>query len=273
MRPNPFPYLNTTRGTIRMKVDKQSFAGRHAFITGGSRGIGFQTAIALGEAGAAVTVSDLTDHAVSEAVDKLRAAGVDASGVVLDVTDPDQCDRVALELNGGAAVDVLVANAGIAWPDTPAEEMSNEAWLKVIDTNLNGTFWTCRAFGRHMLAKGKGSIVTVGSMSGVISNKPQRQVQYNASKAAVHHLTKSLAGEWAERNVRVNCVAPTYVNTVMSNVTAKDERFFKPWMDNTPMRRMVEPEEVASAIAFLASDAASAITGTILLTDAGYTIW
>jgi NAD(P)-dependent dehydrogenase (short-subunit alcohol dehydrogenase family) len=190
------------------------------------------------------------------------------------VTDPQQCEEIAQRLNSGVeGIDTLVANAGIAWPDTAAEDMSNEAWLKVIDTNLNGTFWTCRAFGRFMLAREKGSIVTVGSMSGVISNRPQRQVHYNASKAAVHHLTRSLAGEWAERKVRVNCVAPTYVNTPMSNITAKDENFFRPWMDNTPMRRMIEPEEVASAIAFLASDAASAITGTVLLTDAGYTIW
>jgi NAD(P)-dependent dehydrogenase (short-subunit alcohol dehydrogenase family) len=257
-----------------MYGNKHHFGGRRAFITGGSRGIGYQTALALGEAGAAVVVSDLTQAAVDEAVGTLRAASVDAHGVVLDVTDPDACERIAREYNsGGGFIDVLIANAGIAWADTAAEDMSNEAWLKVIDVNLNGTFWSCRAFGRHMLERGKGAIVTVGSMSGVISNKPQRQVQYNASKAAVHHLTKSLAGEWAERNVRVNSVAPTYVNTPMSSGTAKDERFFKPWMDSTPMRRMIEPEEVASAIAFLASDAASAITGAILLTDAGYTIW
>lgn len=257
-----------------MEQTSKAWSGRKAFITGASRGIGFETAKALGSAGASIIISDLSDEALSAALDKLHAAGIDAQKVLLDITDPDQCDAVARAFNtNGSAIDTLVANAGIAWPDTAAEDMSNEAWLKVIDTNLNGTFWTCRAFGRYMLERQRGSIVTVGSMSGVISNKPQRQVHYNASKAAVHHLTKSLAGEWAERNVRVNCVAPTYVNTPMSNVTAKDERFFKPWMDNTPMRRMVEPEEVANAIAFLASEAASAITGTILLADAGYTIW
>lgn len=253
---------------------KQTWNDRRVFITGGSRGIGFETAAALGRAGASVVISDRSGDALAEAVSKLRDMGISADSAVLDITDPEQGDVVARKFNSdGNIIDTLVANAGIAWPDTPAEEMSNEAWLKVIDTNLNGTFWTCRAFGRYMLERQRGSIVTVGSMSGVISNKPQRQAHYNASKAAVHHLTKSLAGEWADRNVRVNCVAPTYVNTIMSNVTAKDERFFKPWMENTPMRRMVEPEEVADAIVFLASDAASAITGTILLTDAGYTIW
>ena len=102
---------------------------------------------------------------------------------------------------------------------------------------------------------------------------PQKQVNYNSSKAAVHHLTRSLAGEWADHGVRVNSVAPTYVNTPMSNITAKDSQYFDVWMQGTPMHRMIQPEEVAVAILFLASPAASAITGAILPVDAGYTIW
>jgi NAD(P)-dependent dehydrogenase (short-subunit alcohol dehydrogenase family) len=151
--------------------------------------------------------------------------------------------------------------------------MTDEAWRQVMSVNVNGAFWTCRAFGRRMLAQGRGSIVAVGSMSGFISNKPQKQVHYNASKAALHHLVRSLAGEWADRGVRVNAVAPTYVNTLMSNITAKDPRYFDVWIENTPMRRMVEPEEVAASILFLASPAASAITGTVLPVDAGYMVW
>ena len=150
----------------------------------------------------------------------------------LDVTSSLACDEVAAKVNRDLGpVDVLVANAGIAWPDTKAEELDDAAWLRVIDVDLNGAFWTCRAFGRHMLARKRGSVVTVGSMSGFISNKPQRQVHYNAAKAGLHHLTRSLAGEWAERLVRVNCAAPAYVNTVMSNITAKDPRYFGPWME------------------------------------------
>lgn len=110
-------------------------------------------------------------------------------------------------------------------------------------------------------------------MSGLISNKPQRQVHYNAAKAGLHHLTQSLAGEWAEHGIRVNAVAPTYVNTPMSNISAKNPELYDVWMEGTPMRRMVEPEEVAAAITFLASRAASGITGTVLKVDAGYTIW
>ena len=119
----------------------------------------------------------------------------------------------------------------------------------------------------------RGAVVTLGSMSGIISNKPQRQVHYNAAKAGLHHLTRSMAGEWAERGVRVNGVAPAYVNTAMSNVTAKDARYFGPWMESTPMRRMIEPEEVAALNLFLASDASSGMTGSIVLIDGGYTIW
>lgn len=124
-----------------------------------------------------------------------------------------------------------------------------------------------------MLERGRGSIVTLGSMSGLISNKPQRQVHYNAAKAAVHHMTRSLAGEWAGRGVRVNCVAPTYVDTVMSRGGFTDDKLMPVWMDMTPMRRVAGPDEIAAPILFLASDAASAMTGAVVVVDCGYTIW
>ena len=124
-----------------------------------------------------------------------------------------------------------------------------------------------------MLERGRGAIVTVGSMSGLISNKPQRQAHYNAAKAGVHHMTRSLAGEWAERGVRVNAVAPTYVDTLMSRGGFDDPELMPTWMEGTPMRRPARADEIASAILFLASDASSASTGTVLLVDCGYTIW
>ena len=255
-------------------LDRFRLDGRTAFVTGAARGIGRCTADALAEAGARVILSDLDEGALGVAVDELRAAGRDARFAVLDVTDSAATDEAAARANTEhGAVDVLVANAGIAWADTRAEDLDDAAWHRVLDVNLNGAFWSCRAFGRAMLERGRGAIVTVGSMSGLVSNKPQSQVHYNASKAGLHHLTRSLAGEWAERGVRVNAVAPTYVNTVMSNVTAKEPDYFDPWMEGTPMRRMVEPEEVASAALFLASPASSAMTGSIVLVDAGYTIW
>jgi NAD(P)-dependent dehydrogenase (short-subunit alcohol dehydrogenase family) len=170
-------------------------------------------------------------------------------------------------------VDVLVNNAGIAISFVPGEEMSDDTWHKVIDVNLNGVFYCCRSFGKAMLAQGKGVIVNVGSMSAEIVNYPQEQVNYNASKAGVHHLTRSLAAEWGARGVRVNAVAPTYIETELTRKEAAKAELFKHWVDATPMGRMGQPSEIASVILFLASDASSLLTGSIVLADGGYTCW
>ena len=183
-----------------MYSEKFRMDGKTAFITGGGRGIGLCAAHALAEAGACVVISDVQAEVLEAGRAELAGVGHAVEAVLLDVTRPDDVTRVADGLNARyGAVDVLVANAGIAWPDTGGEEMSDAAWLKVVDVDLNGVFWCCRGFGRHMLGRGHGAIVTVGSMSGLISNRPQRQAHYNASKAGVHHLTRSLAGEWAAR--------------------------------------------------------------------------
>lgn len=257
-----------------MYLKKYDLEGRTAFITGGGRGIGLASALALAEAGAKVVLSDMSAEVLETGRAEMAAAGHEADTVVLDVTDPAAVGRASAEANerhGG--IDILIANAGIAWPDIGSEEMPDEAWCKVVDVDLNGVFWSCREFGRPMLERGRGSIVTLGSMSGVISNKPQRQSHYNAAKAAVHHLTRSLAGEWAERGVRVNSVAPTYVETAMTRGGLDSPEMRPVWMDCTPMRRAAQPDEIASAILFFASDASSACTGSVLMVDCGYTVW
>ncbi len=126
---------------------------------------------------------------------------------------------------------------------------------------------------KHMLAAKSGSIVNIGSMSGFIVNKPQEQCYYNASKAAVHHLTKSLAAEWGSRGVRVNAVAPTYVATPLNAFVKNNPQMYDAWIGGTPMARMGEVDEVASVVLFLASDAASLMTGSVVLVDGGYTCW
>ena len=257
-----------------MYLAKYDLKGRVAAVTGGGQGIGLSCAEALGEAGARVVVLDLLADRVEAAVAELRGKGVDASGYQLDVTKSAQVDEVAgrIEVDLGPAA-ILVNNAGIARSDVRAEDTSDEHWRLHMEVNLDGLFWCCRAFGRQMLESGQGSIVNIGSMSGLIVNKPQPQSPYNASKAAVHHLTKSLAAEWGRRGVRVNAVAPTYVETPLTRFGMADQSMYLTWLEMTPMRRVGQPDEIASVVLFLASDAASLLTGSVVVADGGDTCW
>lgn len=257
-----------------MYLDKFKLTGKTAVITGAARGIGYAAAEALAEAGAKVVLTDMNAELLETAARSLSAKGYEVDGHLLDVTDVEGVQRVhdAIVARHGA-VDILVNNAGIAISNHPAETMSDQVWNKVIDVNLNGVFWCCRAFGKSMLERGAGSIVNVGSMSGFIVNRPQEQANYNASKAAVHHLTKSLAAEWAARGVRVNSVAPTYIDTEMNKYVYEDAEMYRHWVGGTPMNRLGRTDEVASVILFLASEASSLMTGSIVLADGGYVCW
>lgn len=255
-------------------IDSRDLDGRTAVITGGGRGIGLACAQALSAAGARIVLLERDETSADHGAAALAAAGAHVTRHVVDVTAPDAVDACAERIaRDGVEVDVLVCSAGIAISGVAAEHATNEQWLRVIDVNLNGVFWSCRAFGRGMLKRSRGSIVAIGSMSGIVVNRPQEQASYNASKAAVHHLVKSLAAEWAARGVRVNAVAPTYIDTPMTRYGLQDQVLRDAWLSATPMGRIGKPEEVASVVRFLASDASSLMTGSVVVADAGYTCW
>jgi NAD(P)-dependent dehydrogenase (short-subunit alcohol dehydrogenase family) len=255
-------------------LEKFRLDGRAAVVTGAGQGIGYACAEALGEAGARVVVAEKLAERVADAVGRLRGRGIDAAGAELDVTDSRAVEALAERVereHGGAQI--LVNNAGIAISDVRAEDTTDDHWRMHMAVNVDGLFYCCRSFGRRMLARGRGAIVNIGSMSGFIVNKPQPQSFYNASKAAVHHLTRSLAAEWGNRGVRVNAVAPTYIETPLTQFGMQDKAMYDVWLEMTPMRRVGQPEEIAATVLFLASDASSLLTGSIVLADGGYTCW
>jgi NAD(P)-dependent dehydrogenase (short-subunit alcohol dehydrogenase family) len=256
-----------------MYLEQMRLTDRIAVVTGAGRGIGFEIARALGEAGAVIVVADINETTGRKAAEELNRSGIRAEFLQLDVTNSSEVQRAAAAViaNHGK-VDVLVNNAGYADHPT-ALECSDETYYRLMRVNLDGVFFCCREFGRYMTAAGRGAVINIGSMSGIIVNKPQPQAHYNTSKAGVHMLTKSLACEWAPRGVRVNAVAPGYIATEMTLRGRSNTEWFGCWTDMTPMGRCGEPREVASAVLFLASDAASYITGSILSVDGGYTAW
>jgi NAD(P)-dependent dehydrogenase (short-subunit alcohol dehydrogenase family) len=249
--------------------------GKVALITGGNGGIGLGMAEGLAAAGADIIIAARKAEKSKAAAAALAKRGVRTGVVEVNVADDASCRAmVAAAAKQMGRIDILVNNAGVAKSDVRAEDTSDDHWRFHMDVNVDGVFWCCRAFGRHMLDQGKGAIVNIGSMSGYIVNKPQPQSFYNASKAAVHHLTRSLAVEWAPRGVRVNAVAPTYIETPLTSFGIKENpEMYKTWLEMTPMGRVGQPDEIASVVQFLASDAASLVTGTIVLADGGYTCW
>jgi NAD(P)-dependent dehydrogenase (short-subunit alcohol dehydrogenase family) len=247
-------------------LDSFRLDGKVAVVTGGNRGLGQAFARALGEAGARVAIA-ARDEARSERV----AHELDALAVATDVTDTASVkamlETVTAELG---PVDVLINNSGTCF-HRPALEVPEEEWRAVWEVNVDGLWHCCRAIGGQMVERGTGTIVNIGSISAQIVNRPQWQPAYNASKAAVHQLTKSLAAEWAPFGVRVNALAPGYVKTEMAPV---DDPHFRPrWVEDAAMQRYAVPEELGPSIVYLASDASSFMTGSVLVVDGGYTLF
>jgi NAD(P)-dependent dehydrogenase (short-subunit alcohol dehydrogenase family) len=253
-----------------MKVlDRFRLDGKVALITGGSRGIGLAIAHAFGEAGAKLVLSGRSLS--QEARDGISRAGYAYDFIEADVRDQGSADKLVGETvakHGG--LDILVNNAGIASHGS-SSEFTDDRWRDVMSVNVDAVFRTCRAALGPMRKKGAGAILNIGSISGIISNIPQQQVAYNSSKAAVHMMTKSLASELAPENIRVNAIAPGYIETDMTRGGMENDEWFPIWRGMTPMGRVGQPEEIATAALFLCSPAGSYVTGEVLVVDGGYT--
>ena len=253
-------------------IEKMRLDGKKIFVTGGARGIGKSVATAFTEAGADVAIVDLDlDEARKTAKELAEANGTKVEAIYADVTDPESVSKMIetfLLLFG--KLDVAFCNAGICI-NAPAEEMTFEQWNKVINVNLNGVFLCAQAAGKVMLEQGYGSIINTASMSAHIVNVPQPQCAYNASKAGVIQLTKSLAIEWAKRGVRVNCISPGYMATELTLNSSSLKPLIEKWNEMSPMGRMGKPEELQSICVYLACDASSFTTGADFVVDGAFT--
>ena len=247
--------------------------GKVAFVTGAGSGIGQRIAVGLAEAGAAVGCFDLAGcPTIGDTVAGIDALGGRCLASVGDVTRADDLTRGIAETEAALGpVTVAINAAGIANAH-PAETMDAARWQRMLDVNLTGVFLSCQAEAAVMLPRRAGSIVNIASMSGSIVNRGLLQAHYNASKAAVIHLTKSLAMEWVGRGVRVNAISPGYTVTPM-NKSAENVDRRRQFAAETPMGRMAEADEMVGPAIFLSSRAASFVTGIDLIVDGGFVCW
>lgn len=249
-------------------LDSFKLEGKTAIVTGGNQGIGKAISWALAEAGASVIIAARNLERSQQAAKALQEAGHTASAISLDVTSPEGISKALDDIEGN--IDILVNNAGICYHE-PSIEITPERFTEVINVNLNGVWFCAQAVGKRMIEQKHGAIINIGSMSADIVNRPQWQPAYNASKAGVHHLTRSLAAEWAPYNIRVNAIAPGYIATDMSPIDQPE--FKRYWIEDTPMQRAGNPQELGPLAVFLASEASTFMTGAIVTIDGGYSVF
>lgn len=253
-------------------IERMRLDGKAIYVTGAASGIGKAAAMAFAEAGADLAIVDINLEGARKAAEEIAAAtSVKTIAIEADVTKKDQVEAMVKEVvDTFGKLDACFNNAGIAL-NVAAEEMSLEQWQKVIDINLTGVFLCATAAGRQMLRQGYGSIINTASMSGHIVNVPQPQCAYNASKAGVIMLTKSLAIEWAKKNVRVNCISPGYIGTELIMNAENLKPLIREWNSIAPMGRLGKPEELQSILVYLAGDTCAFTTGSDFVVDGAFT--
>ena len=252
-------------------LNKFKLDNKISLVTGGAGGIGSEICKSLLDAGSKVIIADIDSKKSKKLLKKINNKNIEY--YKLDSTSEKNIKSLSrFILKKYKRLDVLVNCVGICF-NKEAEKVKKKEWDKVINININSMFYVCKEFGKIFIKQKKGTIVNIGSNSGLIVDKPQPQASYNASKAAVHQLTKSLACEWSKYNIRVNAIAPGYVATEMTLLGRKKPHWFKYWIEMTPMKRLAEPSEIASVALFLASESSSYCTGSIISVDGGYTSW
>jgi len=247
--------------------------GKVAIVTGGSRGLGKEIATGLGEAGARVAITARREQGLMSTKKGLESMGIECLPIVADVSQVEDVKRtLAQTLERWGKVDILVNNAGVVWA-APPDQMPLDKWDYVMNINARGTFICCREIGKEMIKQKSGNIINISSAVGVsgIDPKSGQFIGYQASKAAIIIMTKQLAVEWAVHNIRVNCAAPSFLATRLTNALIKrtGENMLR-WI---PLGRIGRPEEIKGTAVFLASEASSYITGQVICLDGGTTAW
>ncbi len=256
---------------VKNVLDTFKLDGFKACVTGAGRGLGRELALGLAEAGANVAVFDKVIKNAESVADEIKELGKDSIALEGDVSKEEDVERVVKSVVGTfGGIDILVCNAGVTgW--TRAEDISLEEWKLLMDVNLNGVFLCCKWAGKEMIKQKGGTIINISSMSANVVNIPQQQSHYNTSKAGVSHLTRSLAVEWAEHNIRVNAICPGYIMTPL--LKEADKELIDKWISMSPQKRIPDPSEIKGLCVFLASEASGYLTGSCIIADGGYSLW
>lgn len=253
-------------------LDRMRLDGKTALVTGGGQGIGEGFCHALGEAGAKIAVIDCIENRAARVAGELKDKNIEAISITADITDVKEVEEMIDKImQKWGRLDVAVNNAGIG-KNTAAELTSEQEWNDILKVNLSGVFLCCQKEAQIMFKAGYGKIINTASMSSLIVPHPQKQAAYNTSKAAVVQLTKSLACEWADRGIRVNCISPGIIQTAMIE-TPELKPLASEWLKQIPAKKFAKVSDLQGAVVFLASEVSDYITGHNLVIDGGQTLW